>query len=98
MRGLAASLLLAGLCAPGVSPAADERGMMLALSCTACHGTAGASPGAIPSIRGKSADYLAERLRAFRDGGRAATVMDRLAKGYSDEEIDALARYFASLD
>jgi cytochrome c553 len=33
----------------------------------------------------------------FRDGKRSATVMTRLAKGYSDTDIDALAKYIATL-
>jgi sulfide dehydrogenase cytochrome subunit len=36
-------------------------------------------------------------LKAFRSGERPSTVMGRLAKGYSDAEIDALAAYFSQL-
>ena len=35
-------------------------------------------------------------LKAFRDGQRPATIMNQLAKGYSDAEIEAIAIYFAS--
>jgi sulfide dehydrogenase cytochrome subunit len=35
-------------------------------------------------------------LREFRDGKRSATVMHQLAKGYTDEQIDAIAAYFAA--
>jgi len=74
-----------------------SRGMMLSNSCAACHGTDGKSPGAIPSIYGKSAKFLVQALHDFQDGKRPATVMGRHASGYSDEEIRHIANYFSSL-
>ena len=35
-------------------------------------------------------------MREFRAGTRPATVMQQLAKGYSDDEIDAAAAYLAA--
>jgi cytochrome c553 len=57
--------------------------------------TGGRSPGAIPPIAGKSAEYLREALESFRSGEREATVMGRHATGYSDEEIRQIAEYFS---
>ena len=74
------------------------QGMMLSNSCAACHGTDGKSPGAIPSINGKSASFLSQVLKEFRDGKRPSTVMGRHAKGYSDEEIDIIANHFANIE
>ena len=81
------------------STVADEvtRGIMLSNSCAACHGTDGKSPGSIPSIHGKSADYIVQALTDFREGNRPATVMGRHASGYTDEEIRLIAEYFSSL-
>lgn len=73
------------------------RGVMLSNSCAACHGTDGKSPGAIPSIYGKSAEYISQALLEFREGKRPASVMGRHASGYSDEEIQLIAEYFSSL-
>lgn len=70
-------------------------GMMLSNSCAGCHGTDGYSPGAIPSIRGKSAQFIIQALTDFREGKRESTVMERHAKGYSDEEIKHIAEHFA---
>jgi len=75
-------------------------GRVLALSCLNCHGPGGKSPGDIPSISGKSEDFLKNVLIDFRDGkrtGASATVMTRLAKGYTDAEIDAVSKYIATL-
>lgn len=75
-------------------------GRVLAMSCFNCHGPNGKSPGPIPPLAGKTAPVLKATLVEFRDGkrtGAAATVMTRLAKGYSDAEIDALSAYLATL-
>jgi len=74
-----------------------SQGAMLSNSCSACHGTDGKSPGSIPSIYGKSSQYLNRALLDFRSGKRPSTVMGRHAKGYSDKEIKLIADYFASL-
>ena len=40
--------------------------------------------------------HLGDQMRAFRDGQRPATVMHQIAKGYTDQQIDALAAWFAA--
>ena len=72
------------------------KGAMLSITCAGCHGTDGKSAGTIPSIAGKSADYISQAMLDFRDDKRPSTVMKRHAKGYSDEEIKLIAEYFAS--
>ena len=72
-----------------------SRAAMLSASCEGCHGTYGRSPGAIPPIAGKSAEYLRETLESFRSGEAEATVMGRHVKGYSEEEIRLIAEYFS---
>lgn len=69
---------------------------MLSHSCAGCHGTDGKSPGAIPSIHGKSSEFIAKALQEFRAGTRSSTVMERHARGYTDEEIQLIAEHFAS--
>ncbi len=75
----------------------SPRGQILALSCTSCHGTDGKSVGIIPSISGRSADYLETALKAFKSGARYSTVMSRHAKGYSDSELRLIAEYFGTV-
>jgi sulfide dehydrogenase cytochrome subunit len=79
------------------SVAVNPRGEILALSCAGCHGTDGKSTGIIPSIYGKSPDYIESALKEFKSGARTSTVMGRHAKGYSDEEIHLIAQYFGTL-
>jgi len=73
-----------------------SRATLLSISCAGCHGTDGKSPGSIPTIGGKSSDFIATALRQFSTGQRAGTVMGRHATGYTDEEIQLIADYFAS--
>lgn len=77
---------------------AEEPVSMLAGSCASCHGTEGRSPGAIPPLAGAPQAVMADRLAAFKAGNDPnATIMPRIAAGYSDKELEALARYFANL-
>tara|TARA_B110000211_G_C13564686_1_gene329312 strand:- start:72 stop:422 length:351 start_codon:yes stop_codon:yes gene_type:complete len=80
-----------------LAQAEDQKGEMLALSCTSCHGTHGLSPGAMPTLFGKSLKYLEQSMQEFKYDQRAATVMQRIAKGYTLEEIRLISEYFASL-
>jgi len=72
---------------------------ILAGSCANCHGTDGRSPGGIPSLAGRPADLLKAQMLAFRSDAPqpGITIMNRLAKGYSDAEIEALAQYFSMI-
>jgi cytochrome c553 len=82
--------------APTASQALQVRS--LAATCAACHGTDGqAVPnGGLIGLRGRDKEYLATQLNAFRAGTRPATVMQQIAKGYTPEQIDQLAAYFAA--
>lgn len=76
--------------------AAPPTAAMLANACAGCHGTQGASAGlTMPSLAGQSKAAVVDAMKKFRSGERPATVMGRLAKGYSDSEIDALGDFFA---
>ena len=80
-------------------PERSERyAAILANNCFTCHGPGGRSPGEIPSLNQLSAADLATAVKQFRTGERASTVMGRHAKGYSDADIEAIAKYIASLN
>lgn len=86
------------LCIVAFPAQADElsRAAMLSNTCAGCHGTGGISPGSIPSIHCKSADAIEKALKEYRDGKRFSTVMGRHVTGYSDEEIQQIAGFFAA--
>ena len=94
-RGLLVVLAIGLLMALQVQADEISRATLLSISCAGCHGTDGKSPGSIPVIGGKSSDFIATALRQFSSGERTGTVMGRHASGYTDEEIQLIADYFA---
>jgi sulfide dehydrogenase cytochrome subunit len=70
----------------------------LAFQCFTCHGTDGRSEGAILPLADKDQAFIAAQLRAFKAGTLPATIMDRIAKGFSDRDIDEIARYLGRLN
>ena len=71
-------------------------GRNLAGACANCHGTNGVSQQGMPNLAGQQRAYLVQQMQDFRTGKRPATIMHQLAKGYTDEQIEALAAYFAA--
>jgi len=63
-----------------------------ASSCSGCHG--GAAPP--PVLAGGNANEMVASLDAFRAGTRPATVMDRIAKGFTHDESVAIATWWAA--
>jgi len=92
----AALALVAWTAAPALAQSGPDTARFVAGNCANCHGTQGVAKGAMPSIAGQSKERIAEAMRAFRDGKRPATIMHQLAKGYTDEQIDAVAAHFAA--
>lgn len=67
-----------------------------ATACSGCHAvTAVASP-AVPRLYGQSADSIMTAMTEFREGTRPSTVMKRIAKGFTDDELRPLAAWFAA--
>lgn len=71
-------------------------GRDIAANCANCHGTDGRSRGGVPSLAGQDKGYIVQQMKDFRDGKRPSTVMQQLAKGYTDAQIEAAAAYFAA--
>jgi cytochrome c553 len=70
----------------------------LASACAQCHGTDGhAVEGeALIRLAGLPEDYILTQLMAFRSGQRPATIMHQITKGYSQEQLESLAKYFSA--
>lgn len=89
------SLLLvicAGVALTAGQAAAIARGQMLADNCMSCH-SGGANNATIPNLTQYPSSLIVSQMKAFKDGSRPATMMSRHAKGYSDADIAALAKY-----
>jgi cytochrome subunit of sulfide dehydrogenase len=72
-----------------------DAGRDIAANCASCHGTDGRSHDGMPAIAGQDKAYLVQQLKDFRDGKRPSTIMQQLAKGYSDAQIEAVAAYLS---
>jgi cytochrome subunit of sulfide dehydrogenase len=73
-------------------PAGPVPGSVLAATCTGCHGPAGRSVAEIPPINGRTEQQLLSAMLDFKNDRRPATMMNRHAKGFSDDELAAIAR------
>jgi cytochrome c553 len=79
--------------AQGVSP---QQARSWAAGCANCHGTNGQAQPGLASLAGASKDETVQKMKEFKSGTRPATLMHQLAKGYTDEQIEAIAAYFAA--
>jgi len=86
----------AALAAAPVPASAQDAGSRLAASCAMCHGTAGHSVGGNEPLAGMPKDELVRKFQEFRSGAKPATAMHQISKGYTDQEIEQIAAYFAA--
>lgn len=70
---------------------------ILASACTGCHGTQREQGQLIPVLAGRRAESLERQMLGYRDNKRSGTLMPRLLKAYSDQQISELAKYFSTL-
>ncbi|HEY7084309.1 MAG TPA: cytochrome C [Hyphomicrobiaceae bacterium] len=65
-----------------------------ASSCSGCHATRRADT-AVPPLVGRPASDIIAQMQAFKSGQKPATVMGRIAKGFTDAEIQDIANWYA---
>lgn len=81
----------------GYAHASDpDLGRNLSATCAACHGTDGKSAGINANLAGVDKALLVKTLKDFQSGEKPATVMNQLAKGYNDAQIEAIATYLSA--
>ncbi len=71
-------------------------------ACQACHGPRGAgmAGSGYPQVGGQYVDYTLAQLKAFREGARAnddKMLMRSIMKDMTDEQLEAVANYIATL-
>ena len=73
-------------------------GKTASAACAGCHGEQGVSSNpAWPSLAGQDARYLANALKAYKDGSRSDATMKGLAASLDDRSINDIASYYAGL-
>lgn len=96
MRGLAAfatTLLAAATVVAQDGPS----GQAMAQTCYVCHGPEGRSAEAVPALMRGQKEFVIRQMIEFKADRRPATIMNRVAKSYSDEQIATIADYLAAL-
>jgi sulfide dehydrogenase cytochrome subunit len=66
-----------------------------AVACTGCHASTARVETAVPPLNGRPAADIAAAMAAFKSGERKGTIMDRIAKGFSEPETQAIAQWYA---
>ena len=104
----AASFVLACACAMAQEPAptfaptnATREGVRgLASACMTCHGPEGrpAAGSDMPALASRPEVETMRSMSGYKRGAKPGTIMPQIAKGYTDPEIEAIARYFAHLN
>jgi cytochrome subunit of sulfide dehydrogenase len=74
-----------------------QLGRSLAATCANCHGTNGQARGdTVAALAGMPAERLITTFNAYKTGALPATIMHQIAKGYTDDQVRAIAAYFAA--
>ncbi len=94
MRRAAVGLLLA---LASFAPASAQAPLLTAQACLGCHGPGAIGQTPIAGLAGRPAADLVAAMTEFRANQRPGTIMGRIARGYTDAEIAALAAHFAAL-
>jgi cytochrome c553 len=89
-------LLAATVVVASATAAAAAEAPAGAASCTGCHPASTGVDTPVPPLAGRNAAELAAQMQAFRSGRTPSTVMDRIAKGFTDAEIEAIAAWYAA--
>ena len=67
-----------------------------AASCSGCHANNARVETSVPPLKGRSAADITSQMIAYKSGQRPGTIMDRIAKGFSEDEIRAIAAWYES--
>ncbi|MDT7928067.1 c-type cytochrome [Tepidimonas sp.] len=96
MNVLRSIVVASALGAATLAHAQVDQVKVWAAACANCHGTNGhAEPGMV-ALAGMDADAMTKSLLDFKAGRRPATLMHQISKGYTDDELRAIAAYFAA--
>ena len=94
IKRILAAAALAGMWTAGGARAADAPPG--ASSCSGCHPANRRVDTSVPRLTGRNPADLVTAMQGFKSGQLASTVMGRIAKGFSDDEIKAIAAWYGA--
>jgi cytochrome subunit of sulfide dehydrogenase len=65
-----------------------------AASCSGCHAGSASVQTPVPPLNGRPAADIATQMAEFKSGARKGTIMDRIAKGFTEDETRAIAAWY----
>ena len=68
----------------------------MAAACASCHGDQGRAEVGMVSLAGANKDEVLKKMLDYKTGKQPSTIMQQLAKGYSDDQLAAMASYFSA--
>ena len=89
---VAAAIGFVSIAAAAVGSAEPPAG---AAACSGCHPSSARGSSPVARLAGRDRAEIVKAMQNFRSGARAGTVMDRIAKGFTDDEIQAIAAWYA---
>jgi cytochrome subunit of sulfide dehydrogenase len=92
-KAVAAAIGLASIAAAVGAAAEPPAG---AAACSGCHPTSSRVTSPVPRLIGLDRAAIVRAMQDFRSGQRAGTIMDRIAKGFTDDEVQAIAAWYAT--
>jgi len=92
-RTWAGAIGVASIAAAVVASAEPPAG---AAACSGCHPASTRVTSPVPRLAGLDRAAIVRAMQDFRSGTRAATVMDRIAKGFTEAEVQAIAAWYAT--
>lgn len=96
---MAATIIAASFGIVAVAQAAGDvaAGKTKSARCVACHGADGKGVPPNPPLAGKPEAEQVKALKDYKSGSRAHPVMKAMATGLSDQDMEDLSAYYASL-
>jgi cytochrome c553 len=67
-----------------------------AAGCSGCHPAGRTAGSPFTRLAGRNAADIVAAMQAFRSGKLQGTIMDRIAKGFTDDEVKAIAAWYAA--
>ncbi len=88
--------LVTSFCSAAPSVINLDNAVLLTKDCEGCHGTDGVSQGSvIPNLAGAHRKFLFDTMKKYQSGKYLSTVMQSIAKAYTDQELKLIAAYYA---
>jgi sulfide dehydrogenase cytochrome subunit len=95
-KRIATATMLIGLWIAQQMPAHAADAPAGAASCSGCHPANRWVDTPVPRLAGRNPADIIAAMQGFKSGQLASTVMGRLAKGFSEDEIKAIAAWYGA--